>query len=351
MKYILNNSILCHRTIEDGLIITITSQETIHVEEGEEELLTLLDIFSKPTSYEEAFTLVNEKNYISEGKFQEIFELLRTNNILKEYIEEKSSELSSYQLEKYKRQISSFNSLSGVEYYQSIEMQKKICNSCICIVGIGGTGSHLALTLASIGVEELILVDFDSIELSNTSRQVLYSEEDIGKLKMSVAEEKLKKYNSNIKITTYNVHIESEEDYSFLNAHKNIRLLILCADTPRGKIQYFTDDYTKKNNIPWLMYGPFHHYQILVGPYLIPNKTRTYSDIFKQEKVSYDDQLESINKNFVASICDPYNGFASQFVAIEILKILTGFTQTSLLERRYYINTNTWVINYVDYAK
>lgn len=44
------------------------------------------------------------------------------------------------------------------------------------------------------GVENLILIDHDKVELSNTARQILYDESDVGKLKIDVAKEKIKKY-------------------------------------------------------------------------------------------------------------------------------------------------------------
>ena len=52
---------------------------------------------------------------------------------------------------------------------------------------------------------------------------------------------------------------------------------------------------------------------------------------------------------FIASICDPYNGFASQFAAIEAFKHLSGYTVPSIVIRRYYINTDTWEMESVDY--
>lgn len=69
--------------------------------------------------------------------------------------------------------------------------------------------------MVSFGVEKLILVDFDKIELSNTSRQILYDETDVGKYKVDVAKEKLLKYNSNLQIDIYNVYIQSAEDLLF----------------------------------------------------------------------------------------------------------------------------------------
>lgn len=82
--------------------------------------------------------------------------------------------------------------------------QKKLKDSCVMVAGIGALGSVVALNLAMMGVGELILVDFDTVELSNLSKQLLYGEEDLGKPKVEVAGEKLEEVNSEIKIVTLN---------------------------------------------------------------------------------------------------------------------------------------------------
>ncbi|WP_260851914.1 bifunctional hydroxymethylpyrimidine kinase/phosphomethylpyrimidine kinase [Shewanella algae] len=61
----------------------------------------------------------------------------------------------------------------------------------VAIVGLGGLGHHLARSLAAAGVGRLILIDPDIVELGNLPRQLLYNEQDIGRLKVDVAKEKL----------------------------------------------------------------------------------------------------------------------------------------------------------------
>ena len=168
MKYILNNSVMIHESPTDGIMVSVTGSPIISINEKEEEVLRIFSEFTQPMSYEEAYSRICSNVFVSEDDYQECFEFMRTNNLLK-VVSESKEVLTSYQLEKYNRQISSFASLPGIEMSDAKEMQKKICNSHVCIIGIGGTGSHLALALASIGVEHLTLVDFDIIELSNTA--------------------------------------------------------------------------------------------------------------------------------------------------------------------------------------
>ena len=348
MHYILNNSTMCKYTKEKELIISVPGKDVITVNEGQEILCDFLELFLTPHTYEESFESINLKHYVDRIHFSEFFDFCRENNILKEFAPHHDIRLSQYHLKKYDRQISSFGSLPDVEFKDAISMQKKICNSCVCVIGLGGTGSHLALTLASIGVENLIVVDYDRIELSNTSRQVLYTEHDVGKYKVDIAKERLKHYNSHINVIAYNIQIRNEKDLMFLDK-QNIDLLILCADTPRGEIQYFVDKATQERNIPWFLYGPYQPSQIMVGPYIIPGKTRSYSELFPPIFAEESDSINKINSNYLAAICDPYNGFASQFAAIEALKILSGNRESSLINKRYYIDTDTWNLEMVDY--
>lgn len=80
------------------------------------------------------------------------------------------------------------------------ESQKKLKNSHIAIVGIGGLGCASATYLTAAGVGRITIIDFDIVELSNLNRQVLYGEEEIGEKKVFVAQRKLSKLNPRAEI-------------------------------------------------------------------------------------------------------------------------------------------------------
>ena len=65
--------------------------------------------------------------------------------------------------------------------------QKKIKNSKILIVGIGGLGCPIADLLTRAGVGEIGIIDYDKINLSNIHRQTLFSTYDVGKFKVKIA--------------------------------------------------------------------------------------------------------------------------------------------------------------------
>jgi molybdopterin/thiamine biosynthesis adenylyltransferase len=93
--------------------------------------------------------------------------------------------LSPEELARYDRQISAIG----------VEGQEKLKKARVLIVGVGGLGSIVSLYLVAAGVGELVLLDEGVVELSNLNRQILYDTSDIGKPKVTVASEKLRRLN------------------------------------------------------------------------------------------------------------------------------------------------------------
>ena len=69
--------------------------------------------------------------------------------------------------------------------------QKKLLQSKVFILGMGGLGSPVAIYLASAGIGNLGIADFDNVELSNLQRQILFDQKSINKSKVEIAKKKL----------------------------------------------------------------------------------------------------------------------------------------------------------------
>ena len=100
--------------------------------------------------------------------------------------------------------------------------QKKIKNSKILIVGIGGLGCPIADLLTRAGVGEIGIVDYDKINLSNIHRQTLFSAQDVGKFKVKIAKKKLNLINKEVKIKTYNQKAEEKVLKKIINEYEVI---------------------------------------------------------------------------------------------------------------------------------
>ncbi len=97
-----------------------------------------------------------------------------------------------------------------------LEGQKAIKASSVLIVGAGGLGTPSATYLAAAGVGRIGIVDFDNIEKSNLHRQILYSEQDVGKSKADVAKERLLQINPNVSIELHKVRLDSSNALEIL---------------------------------------------------------------------------------------------------------------------------------------
>lgn len=78
--------------------------------------------------------------------------------------------------------------------------QRRLGESSALIVGLGGLGVPVASYLAGAGVGTLHLNDFDTVDLSNLHRQVLYSSQDVGRRKTEVAAERLAALNPEVNL-------------------------------------------------------------------------------------------------------------------------------------------------------
>lgn len=90
------------------------------------------------------------------------------------------------------------------------EGQHKLKQSKVLIVGVGGLGSPIALYLAGAGVGTIGLVDGDVVSITNLQRQVLYTEEELGKSKAECALRHLSRLNGEIEIHAYSTRLTSE---------------------------------------------------------------------------------------------------------------------------------------------
>jgi len=90
--------------------------------------------------------------------------------------------------------------------------QEKIKAGKALFVGIGALGSVVATSLAMQGVGQFLIVDPDTVEISNLNRQLLFTEKHIGKDKAEVAAKSLNVVNPEINIKQIIGRIEEVPD-------------------------------------------------------------------------------------------------------------------------------------------
>tara|TARA_B100001123_G_scaffold42463_1_gene43567 strand:+ start:106 stop:867 length:762 start_codon:yes stop_codon:yes gene_type:complete len=140
---------------------------------------------------------------------------------------------SKKQIERYSRQI--------ILKKIGVIGQKKLLNSSVLIVGAGGLGSPIAIYLAALGIGKIGIIDKDKVEISNLSRQIIFSTSNIKKNKSSIAINKLKKMNPDIKLRSFNKRL-SEKNINQIA--KNFDLIVDGSDNFRTR--FLINDYCLK---------------------------------------------------------------------------------------------------------
>ena len=81
--------------------------------------------------------------------------------------------------------------------------QKKILNSRVLIVGLGGLGCPVSDSLSRAGIGNFGIADHDKVSLSNIHRQSMFNSKDIGKYKVDVVKKNIKLINPKTKVKIY----------------------------------------------------------------------------------------------------------------------------------------------------
>lgn len=226
-------------------------------------------------------------------------------------------------LNKYSRHLSlPFMGITGLN---------KIRDSKIIIVGAGALAHNCCQYLASSGVGELIIYDNDIIEESNLPRQILFSNFDLGKHKVTILAKYLKQHFPETKITIFNQRFESK--LKQINK-KNFSIIINASDnyTTRREINTFA----LKNNITWIdmgvtqMAGHVALYRPSLGCFecLFPN-------------IASQNQACSI-AGVLPSVC----GAIGSIVVNEVMKYLTIPKENKI---NYYLNFDFFENNFKKY--
>ena len=188
--------------------------------------------------------------------------------------------------------------------------QKKIIQSKVLIVGMGGLGCPAAEYLTRAGVGNLGIIDPDKVELSNIHRQSLYDINDIKKFKVIVTKKKLEKINPKIRISSYQKKLDK------INCNKIMKNYDYIIDgSDNFKTKFLVNDYCKKFK-KFLITGAISKFDGHIFSFDFKNKKTPCIRNFFQEKNISEDVLNCEYGGILGTVA----GIIGTFQANEILK-------------------------------
>lgn len=210
------------------------------------------------------------------------------------------------------------------------QCQARLESARIVVLGVGGLGGWSALSLACCGVGEMLLVDGDRVEESNLNRQVLYSEADIGRLKVDAAAERLGGFNSRMRLETLPERVDGEE--SVAEVIENYDLVIDAADWPAHEIEQWVNGACFAARIPYITMSHFPPIA-RVGPLYVPGVTGCFAcqvAAYRRNYPMFDVAIEQRRaKPSPAATLGPACGLIGGQVGLDIMHHLTGLAEPS----------------------
>jgi adenylyltransferase/sulfurtransferase len=225
-----------------------------------------------------------------------------------------SSKLSKNQLEKFSRQII----LKNIGPLG----QKKILNSKVLIIGMGGLGCPVAEFLTRSGIGLLGIVDHDLVSLSNIHRQTLYNEKDLNEPKVKIAQKKLKNINSKTKVNIYKFKLDKKK---FIKIIKNYDYIVDGTDNFETK--FLINDISLKYK-KFLVTGAISKFDGHIFTFNFNKKKVPCLRCFYQEETISDDILNCEYEGILGTIAGIIGTMQANEILKKILKIgknLNGF--------------------------
>ena len=128
--------------------------------------------------------------------------------------------------------------------------QEKLLQSSVLCVGAGGLGCPALVYLAAAGVGRIGIADSDDVELSNLHRQVLYTNDDIGKPKVICAADRLGRLNDDVKCESFKTRLNRDNVKDLVNGYD----VVLCC-TDNYESRFVLNDACFKRGKPLVVAG------------------------------------------------------------------------------------------------
>lgn len=127
--------------------------------------------------------------------------------------------------------------------------QTALERSSVAIIGIGGTGAVVLQHLVGAGVKRFVLVDNDTVDITNLNRQFIYRKRDVGSPKVKIAASYIHDRIDNAIVDTYSDRLGNDFPPSqLLDAASYCDLFVIAFDTPThsGPSEFLTACWTQR---------------------------------------------------------------------------------------------------------
>ncbi|MCD4853031.1 TOMM precursor leader peptide-binding protein [Arthrobacter sp. AK01] len=220
----------------------------------------------------------------------------------------------------------------------------------VALIGVGGIGTNVAMQLATAGVGVIMLVDGDTVEESNLTRQYLFTAQDVGASKIEAAARNLQLRAPATNTVEVAAMISGVED--LLPIFQDADFVVVSADTPQEVLEW-SNEASIATGTPFTCAG-YQDTRGVVGPVVRPGTTpclqcaATDNDVRTNSRASL--TTANLNTAYQAPSFGPLNAIVASIAAMEVFRyLLTG--STNLDGRRLVFDSLELSSEFEDFAR
>ncbi|WP_232696472.1 HesA/MoeB/ThiF family protein [Brevibacillus daliensis] len=275
-------------------------------------------------------------------EIMEAVEALSGLGFLMDQAKEEASGLTLEQKERYKANIRYFSLFTNIDQSPS-RLQEQLSGKKVTILGMGAFGSTLLVNLVGVGIQHIKLVDFDRVELSNLNRQIVFNENDIGRLKVEAAREFIARLHSEVLIETETLQIKSSDDVERVVAGSDF--VVLAADQPFFILQRWVNRACTNLQIPYIAGG----FNLIEGQFFLvePGKTGCIDCMHLHRYRQLEDYPQLIENLLITNFVPPTATIAPNIMMItgmmasDAVRYLTGIAPVQSAGKLILFDFNT----------
>src|ERR1700712_2655769 len=237
--------------------------------------------------------------------------------------------LDAGELARFDRQLRYFSDVGPAGLPPS-ECQRRLREAKVAGLGVGGPGGWAAWALSCCGIGEMWLIDGDRVEISNLNRQILYTEADLGLLKVEVAAARLRAFHPAARITATARRLGSVAEIAdFIDGAD---VVIDAIDWPAFEVELWCNQACFEAGIPYITMSHFPPIA-RVGPLYVPGVTGCYvcqGIAWRRDYPLMDAAIDAQRaKPSPSANVGPACGLIGGQIGMEVLHLLTGLATPS----------------------
>ena len=209
----------------------------------------------------------------------------------------------------------------------AVDLQERLRAATVVVLGVGGAGSWVVQALAHAGVGRLVLIDPDTVELSNLGRQVLFSTSDLGLPKVERGARRVRAIDPAITVRTRSCPIRGVRDLeSCLEGVGDVSLMVSCADEPSvAEASDVVADFCTPRGITHVVGGAYGFALGSPGVTVMPGRTTCWSCVRAEVGEDHGGTGRDVIKGAgPVGTSAPVCGVVGNATALEIIRVLTG---------------------------